>query len=220
MRDIGGLKTPCKSAVITRLVLKLKNLHFSFAIKKTLQRICFRTCGDYFFRGFGRQRRREFSAVVQAIERTTSPFLREYVLPAVKRVGVDLLEFVVLEVAEIVRSRKQFKTAAKSVEKQNLRKQLVSGSGNQKATIEVKQTSRVIPTKSAKHTTWLLTEVFANLSDSSCRTLFLVPTFCGSFWESWKKVPVIVNALLFHEQKTYPTISLDKNCIQFIFQTD
>ena len=34
------------------------------------------------------------------------------------------------------------------------------------------------------------------------------------------KVPVVDNVLSSHEQKIYPTTSLDENCIEFEFQTD
>ena len=34
------------------------------------------------------------------------------------------------------------------------------------------------------------------------------------------KVPVVDDVLSSHEQKIYPTTSLDENCIEFEFQTD
>ena len=54
--------------------------------------------------------------------------MRKNIVPAANRVGAELLEFAVLELAEIVIGRKSFKTAAKSVGRQTLRKQLGSGS--------------------------------------------------------------------------------------------
>ena len=77
-------------------------------------------------------------------------------VPAAKRVGADLLEFAVPEIAEVVRCRKNFKTAAKSVGRETLRKQLGSGSRKRKGAIGVRelsygrQASRVIPPKFAK----------------------------------------------------------------------
>ena len=50
--------------------------------------------------------------------------------------GGDLLEFAVPEVADVVSGKKNFKTAAKSVGRQTLRKQL--GGGKQKRSIPVK----------------------------------------------------------------------------------
>ena len=35
-----------------------------------------------------------------------------------------------------------------------------------------------------------------------------------------EKVPIVDNVLSSHEQEIYPTISLDKSCIEFEFQTD
>ena len=47
-----------------------------------------------FFGGVGLQRGWGFSALAQVIGRTAIPFLRKYIVPAGKRVGADLLEFV------------------------------------------------------------------------------------------------------------------------------
>ena len=109
-----------------------------------------------FYRGVGRQRGRGFGALAQVIGRTAISFLRKYIVPAAKRVGADLLEFAVPEIAEVVSGRKNFKTAAKSVGRQTLRKQLGEGSRRRKGTIGVLQggsgkrsSSRVIPTKYA-----------------------------------------------------------------------
>ena len=80
-----------------------------------------------YYKGIGRQRARSFGALAQVIGRTAIPFLRKYIVPAAKRVVADLLEFAVPEVADIVSGKKNFKTAAKSVGKQTLRKQLGGG---------------------------------------------------------------------------------------------
>ena len=96
-----------------------------------------------FYRGVGRQRGRGFCALAQVIGRTAFPFFCKYIIPAAKRVGADLLELAVPEIEEVLSGRKNFKTAAKSVGRQTLKKQLGSGSKKRRA-------SRVIPTKSAK----------------------------------------------------------------------
>ena len=96
-----------------------------------------------FYRGVGRQRGRGFGALAQVFGRTAIPFLRKYIVTAAKRVGADLLDFAVPENPEIVKGRKNIKTAAESVGKQIFRKQLGSGSRKRSA-------SRIIPTKSAK----------------------------------------------------------------------
>ena len=100
-----------------------------------------RQIGIPFYRGVGRQRRRGLHALAQVIGRTAIPVLRKYIVPAAKRVGADLLEFAVPEIAEVVSGRRNIKTAANSVGRQTLRKQLASGSRKRTA-------SRVIPTKS------------------------------------------------------------------------
>ena len=94
------------------------------------------------YRGVGRQRGRGLGALSQAIGRTAIPFLRKYIVPAEKRVGADLLQFGLPEIADVVSGQKNFKTAAKSVGRQTMRKQFGSGSRKLSA-------SRVIPTKSA-----------------------------------------------------------------------
>ena len=85
-----------------------------------------------YYKGIGRQRGRGFGALAQVIGRTAIPFLRKYIVPAAKRVRADLLEFAVPVVADAVSGKKNFKTAAKSVGKQTLRKQLGGGRPKEK----------------------------------------------------------------------------------------
>ena len=54
-----------------------------------------------FHRSVSRRRRRGVSALAQAIGRTVIPFFRKYVVPAAKRVGADLLDFAVSEIADV-----------------------------------------------------------------------------------------------------------------------
>ena len=96
-----------------------------------------------YYRDVCRQCGRGFGALAQIIGRTAIPFLRKYIVPAAKRVGDDLLEFAVPEIAEIVSGRKNFKTSAKIVGRQTLRKQLCIGSRKRTA-------KKVNPAKSAK----------------------------------------------------------------------
>ena len=107
-----------------------------------------------YYRGVGRQGGRGFGALAQVIGRTAIPFLHKYIVPAAKRVGADLLEFAVPEVAEVVSGRKNFKTAAKSVGKHTLRKQLDGGSKHRK----------IIPTKSTKQSNRSRRDNFTNIS--------------------------------------------------------
>ena len=75
-----------------------------------------------YYKGLRRQRGRGFGTLAQVIGRTAIPFLRKYIVPAAKHVGADLLESAVPDVADVVSGRKYFKTAAKSVGRQTLRK--------------------------------------------------------------------------------------------------
>ena len=110
-----------------------------------------------YYRAVGRQRGRGFGALAQVIGRTAIPFLHKYIVPAAKRVGADLLEFAVPEIAEIVSGRKNFKTAAESVGKQTLKKQL--GERSRKKTA-----SRIIPTNTTKESSRSRRDIFTNIS--------------------------------------------------------
>ena len=88
------------------------------------------------YRAVGRQRGMGIGALAQVIGRNSFPFLRKYVVPAAKRRGADLLDFAATEIGEVISGRKSLKTAAKSVGKRTLKKQLGSGS----------KQKRIIPT--------------------------------------------------------------------------
>ena len=109
-----------------------------------------------YYRAVGRQRGRGFGALAQVIGRTAIPFLRNYVVPAAKRVGADLLEFAAPEIGEVISGRKTFKSAAKSVGKQTLRKQLGEGRRNEQR--------KIISTKSTKQFSRSRRDIFANIS--------------------------------------------------------
>ena len=89
-----------------------------------------------YYKGIGRQRGHGSGALAQVIGRTAIPFLRKYIVPAAKRVGADLLEFAVTEVADVFSGKKNFKPAAKSVGRQTSREQL--GGVKQKKSMQVK----------------------------------------------------------------------------------
>ena len=78
--------------------------------------------------GVGRQRGRGFGALAQVIGKTAIPSLRENVVPAAKRIAADMLEFAAPKIGEVISGRKSFKSAAKSVGKQTLKKLLGEGS--------------------------------------------------------------------------------------------
>ena len=115
-----------------------------------------------YYRAVGRQRGRGFGALAQVIGRTAIPFLRKYIVPAAKRVGADLLEFGTPEIGEVISGRKTFKSAARSVGKQTLRKQLGEGEGSRRRT--AKRQRKIIPTKSTKQSSRSRRDIFANIS--------------------------------------------------------
>ena len=104
---------------------------------------------------------RGFGTLAQVIGRTAIPLLRIYIVPAPKRVGADLLELAVREIAEVVSGRKNFKTTAKSVGRRTLRKQLGEGSHRQ---IRGRKQRKVIPTKSTKQSSRSRRDIFTNIS--------------------------------------------------------
>ena len=133
--------------------------------------------------------------------------------------NADSWEFAAPENSEVVSGRRNFKTAARSVGRQTLRKQLVSGSRKKKGAIGVRQASshsnKIFKTNhSVVVKTFLQTFVINHVEQ------FSVPTCCGSFWKSYREVPVVDDVVSSHEQELYPTTSLDENCIEFNFQTD
>ena len=117
-----------------------------------------------FYRGVGRQRGPKFGALAKVIGRTAIPFLREYIVPAAKRVGAHLLDFAVPEIEEVVGGRKKIKAAAKSVGRQSLRKQLGEGSRRLTGGSRKRIASRVIPTKPAKQISRSQRDIFTNIS--------------------------------------------------------
>ena len=156
---------------------KASNIHFQ--PERRYKTVASREVEIPFYRGVGRQRGRGFGARAQVIGRTEIPFLRKYIVPAAKRIGADLLEFAVPEFTEVVIGRKNFKTAAKSVGRQTVRKQLGEGSRRRKGPVGVRQggsrkrsASGVIPKKSAKQVSRSRRDIFTTISHYSCRVSF------------------------------------------------
>ena len=137
-----------------------------------------------YYRAVGRQRGRGFGALAQVIGRTAIPFLRKYFVPAAEHVDADLLEFAVPEIAEVVSGRKNFKTAAKSVGKQTLRKQLGQGSCRQTGGSKQRIFIPTKPTSVGLEETFLQTFLVDHVKQQ-----FSVPTFCDSVWKSWRESP-------------------------------
>ena len=116
------------SVGITRLVLMFnKTSNILLCPKRRYKIVASRQIEIPFCRLIGRQRRRGFDALAQNFVGTANPLWCKNIVQAAKRVGADLLQFAVPEVADVVSCGKNFKTAAKSVGGQTLRKQLNSG---------------------------------------------------------------------------------------------
>ena len=163
LRDTSGGKIPFVSVGITSLVLMFqKASNFHFQAKRRYMMVASREKEIPFYRGAGRKRGRGFGALAQDIGRTAFLFLRKYFIPAAKRVGADLLEFAVPEIAEVVSDRKNIKT--KSVGRQILRKQLGEGSRRRTAGSRKRSASRAIRTKSAKQISRSRRDIFTNIS--------------------------------------------------------
>ena len=161
LRDTSGEKIPFVSVGITRLVLmfrKVSSIHFSHI--RYYKMVASRQVENPFYRAVGRQRGRGFRALAQVIGRTAIPFLRKHAVPAAKRLGADLLEFAVPEFAEVVSGRKNFKTAAKSVGRQTLRKQLCEGSHRQ---MRGSKRRKIILTKSTKQSSRTRRDIFTKI---------------------------------------------------------
>ena len=74
-----------------------------------------------------RQLGRHFGAPAQTHGRTTIPFIKKYIVPALKRIGANLFEIVAPEIGEVVIGRKKLTTFAKDVGTRTVRKQLGDG---------------------------------------------------------------------------------------------
>ena len=99
----------------------------------------------------------EFGGFAQAIGGTAFPFLRKHIVTAAKSVAADLLDFAVPETADVFSCGISFKTATKSVARQNVEKRMGSVSKKKRAV-------RVISTESAKQSTRSRKNVFLNIS--------------------------------------------------------
>ena len=173
-----------------------------------------------FYRCVGRQRGRGFGALAQNIGRTAIPFLRKYIVPAAKRVAADLLKFAVPEIAEVVIGRKNFNTAAKSVGRQTLRKQLGEESRRRTGSSRKRSSSRVNSNTICKTNQSIADRHFYKHFSLIMSSNFRYQPLVAVSGNLGGKIPVVDDVLSFLEQKIYPTTSLDENCIEFEFQTD
>ena len=164
-----------------------------------------------YYKVIGRQSGRGFGALAQVIGRTAIPFVRKYIVPAANRLGADLLEFAVPEVADVVSRNKNFKTAAKSVGRQTLRKLLEMAS--RRESFQSK-----IWSEAAGHSETFLQIMQINNDRSK---YFSAPTFCCNFWVSWCESPSCERCDVFSRTRNVSHyIFWWKNSIEFEFQTD
>ena len=160
LRDTSGEEIPLVSVGITHLVLlfrKVSNIHFSHI--RYYKMVASRQADIPYYWRVGRQRGRQFGALAEVIGRPAVPFLCKYIVPAAKRLGADVLEFAAPEVGEVISGRKSFKSAAKSVGKQTLKKQL--GEGSRRPTGGSKQ-RRNIPTNTTERSSRSRRDIFTN----------------------------------------------------------
>ena len=111
-----------------------------------------------YYNGVGRQRGRGFGALAQVIGRTASLFSKKYVVPAARRIGADMLGFVVPEIADVVSGKQNFKAAAKNVGRRTLKKKQLGG-GSRKLSA-----SKVIQSKSKKRNSRSRRDIFTNVA--------------------------------------------------------
>ena len=143
----------------------------------------------------------------------SKPFLCTDIISAEERVSVDLLKGAASEIAEVVSGGKNFRTAAKTVERQTLIKQLVSGSRKKSA-------CRTIPTKTAKTNQWVARIYFHKHFSLFMSKNFRYHPFVEVSGNFAGKVPVVDDVLSSHEKKVILLPHSKKNSIKFEFQTD
>ena len=66
------------------------------------------------FRGHARQRGRRFGALAQNLGRTAIPYIKNYIVPAAKRIGADLFETAAPDNGEVVSGRQKTQNICKS----------------------------------------------------------------------------------------------------------
>ena len=189
-----------------------------------------------YYRRVGKQRVGGFGALAQVNGRTAIPFLRKYIVPAAKRIGSDMLKFAAPEIGEVISGRKSFKSAAKSVGKQTLKKQLGEGSRRRKGAAGRREPSveRILRTRGREvvnrgesfqqkllnnpvgHEETFLKHFSLIMSNNN----FRYQPFVAASGNLEGNVLIVEDVLSSHEQEFYPSTSLDENCIEFDFQTD
>jgi len=82
------------------------------------------------FTSYNRQRGSGIGALAAGIGRVALPFAKNYILPAAKKIGKELLVQSVPEVFDVIAKRKSPRAAAKTAVKKTIKKQ-IGGKGRQ-----------------------------------------------------------------------------------------
>ena len=123
-------------------------------------------------RAIGRQRGKGLGALAQVFGRTAIPFLRKYVVPAAKRIGVDMLKFAAPEIGEVIRRPQR-------VWESKLRKINWVPVVNRGESFQ----QNLLNNPVGREETFLQTFLVDHVEQ------FSVPNFCGSVWKYWRERP-------------------------------
>ena len=126
-----------------------------------------------FYRGYGRQLGRDFSAFAQAFGRTAVLLPHKHIIPPAKRLCADLSGFAVREFGDVVSSGQSFKTATKKVGRQTLKKNCLVVADKR---VPANSFLQILQNKPVGRKELFL-QTFLNIQVK----LFSVPVFCGSF---------------------------------------
>ena len=143
-----------------------------------------------YYRAVERQRGRGFGAVAQVVERTAVPFLRKFVVPAAKRIGADMLEFAVPEIAEVpvverTSGRLQRVWESKLWENNWVKGKGAAGGREAGKGLQAESFQQKILNNPVGHEETILQTVLVEHVEQQ----FSVLTYCGSVWNSWRESP-------------------------------
>ena len=95
-----------------------------------------------------------------------------------------MLEFAVPQIGEVINGRKSFKSAAKRVGKQTLKKNRVKGASSAREAVNRRESfqQNLLNNPVGHEETFLETFLVDHVKQQ-----FSVPTFCGSVWKYWRK---------------------------------
>ena len=80
-----------------------------------------------YYHGYARQRGHGIGSVALTMGRVALPLLKNYVLPAAKRIGRDLIEAAIPEVIDVIAGKTTAKSALKRTARKTATKQLGGG---------------------------------------------------------------------------------------------